>query len=146
MGPGQTRHKFQAWAPPELLPKLGPIRAVRTESVWVAQCERGGALPNSQCQPSTPGGSPHLFQIQLKPSGVPVLGSEKELEDQWRQPRTPLQTRGSGIFLEPELVSCKTLRARQREESRFLWGSVVYTSVFGLRRPKWPCKGLVTRD
>lgn len=37
-----------------------------------------------------------------------------------------LKTREDGIPLEPDLISCKILRARQREVSRFLWRSVVY--------------------
>lgn len=41
-----------------------------------------------------------------------------------------LYTGGNRVPLEPELVSCKLLRARQRERNRFLWGSVVYGCVW----------------
>lgn len=99
------------------------VRAVRTESHNMKE-EELFLIASVRLQ--APRGSSFLFQIQLKLSRVPVLRGDKEVENQWLQPRTPLQTRRNGIFLEPEIMSCKTPRARQREGGRFLWGSVVY--------------------
>lgn len=49
----------------------------------VTQQERQELFLTASVNPQAPRGSSHLFQIQLKLSRVPVLGSDKEVENLW---------------------------------------------------------------
>lgn len=126
MGPGQTSHKFQAWAPPELAPKYGPNQGCQD---W-ALCSQTTWKGSSSLQPVSslklPAAEP-VSPIQLRCLRVPALESDKEVENWW-WPRRSYTLGGAGSPWSQNLLVVNPSELDREKETDFGWwgwGAVV---------------------